>query len=46
VSSEQSSYTTSATETYGGRKRWWLMAGADLLREKSTADWLLVVGSF
>jgi hypothetical protein len=25
---------------------WWLMAGADLFWEKSTADWLLVAGLF
>jgi hypothetical protein len=25
---------------------WWLMAGASLFREKSTAGWLLVVGLF
>jgi hypothetical protein len=25
---------------------WWLMAGADLLWEKSTAGWLLVAGLF
>jgi hypothetical protein len=25
---------------------WWLMAGADLFWEKSTAGWLLVAGLF
>jgi hypothetical protein len=25
---------------------WWLMAGAGLFREKSTASWLLVAGLF
>jgi hypothetical protein len=25
---------------------WWLMAGADLFLEKSTAGWLLVAGLF
>jgi hypothetical protein len=25
---------------------WWLMAGAGLFREKSTADWLLVASLF
>jgi hypothetical protein len=25
---------------------WWLMAGADLLGEKSTVGWLLVAGLF
>jgi hypothetical protein len=25
---------------------WWLMAGAGLFSEKSTADWLLVAGLF
>jgi hypothetical protein len=25
---------------------WWLMAGADLFREKSTIGWLLMAGVF
>jgi hypothetical protein len=46
------SLITEASEIVGSCKSsacsfgWWLMAGADLFGEKSTADWLLVAGLF
>jgi hypothetical protein len=38
--SSRSVTSSSAVCSFG----WWLMAGADLFREKSTASWLLVAG--
>jgi hypothetical protein len=39
--SEQAHHTPAAC-SFG----WWLMAGADLFRDKSTVGWLLVAGLF